>query len=70
MKYSRERELDDEGGDEREEGREEEGPRIARPLVTNWSVMIMAMMRMIMIMRMVVMEMEMGGGTQDCKASC
>ena len=37
MKYSRERELDDEGGDEREEGREEEGARIARPLVTNWS---------------------------------
>ena len=32
----RERELDDEGGEEREEGREEEGPRIARPLVTNW----------------------------------
>ena len=39
----RERELDEEG--EREE-REEEAPRIARPLVTNWFVVLITMMKM------------------------
>ena len=44
----RERELDEEGErEEREEEREEEGaPRIARPLVTNWFVVVIRMMKM------------------------
>ena len=44
----RERELDEEGErEERDEEREEEGaPRIARPLVTNWFVVLITMMKM------------------------
>ena len=40
----RERELDEEG--EREEREEEGAPRIARPLVTNWFVVVIRMMKM------------------------
>ena len=40
----RERELDKEG--EREEREEEGAPRIARPLVTNWFVVLITMMKM------------------------
>ena len=74
VEHFRERELDDEGVEEREEGREEEGPRIARPLVTNWSVMMMMMImmrsrKMEMIMMMVKMMMaRMKGRGEDCKA--
>ena len=62
-RYFRERELDDEGGEEREEGREEEGPRIARPLVTNWSVMMRSrkmkmVMMTVMVLVMVMVERE------------
>ena len=44
----RERELDEEGErEERDEEREGEGaPRIARPLVTNWFVVLITMMKM------------------------
>ena len=44
----RERELDEEGErEERDEEREGEGaPRIARPLVTNWFVVLIRMMKM------------------------
>ena len=44
----RERELDEEGErEERDEEREDEGaPRIARPLVTNWFVVVIRMMKM------------------------
>ena len=40
----RESELDEEG--EREEREEEGAPRIARPLVTNWFVVVIRMMKM------------------------
>ena len=44
----RERELDEEGErEERDEEREGEGaPRIARPLVTNWFVVLITMVKM------------------------